>query len=304
MSYLQELIPKRKYSRWDYLGALINLFPRGWIWRIELPNELDISLYSIPSGEDFGRITISQGQTIITPNGIASQESVGIPFIWTSDSIYPVGIASGEIFGSLSLGLGLVSSSISTSELWGSPSIRNYLIWNTFESSLGTGWDSEFTDDWYQTVENGEGIAQTTLNQNFRLFPPSGQMLNGNFTLIADFWRSASEVGGNTSVHFGVKNSGGTKIEELHYYYDSHMKAVYGIAERVFGAGPKKERYKIERISGVIWCYYWNGSSWIRSDSWSTPGTSVSNSADLYVFVDGAESMNGFAEIQIIGHLV
>lgn len=57
--YLNELQPKRRYDRFDYLKALRALLPRGDGWLIPLPDEQDIQLYGIESEEAFGQPTVS-----------------------------------------------------------------------------------------------------------------------------------------------------------------------------------------------------------------------------------------------------
>lgn len=100
MGYLDELRPRRKYDRFDFLRALKALLPRGVAWRIPLPDEQDIAAIGIPSEEAFGRVTITQGELIITANGIESQEAFGYPQVIIGLELNPSGIPSGESWGS------------------------------------------------------------------------------------------------------------------------------------------------------------------------------------------------------------
>ena len=100
MAYLEELKPRRRYDRFDFLRALKALLPRGILWRIPLPDESDISPVGIASAEAWGRITITQGELIITANGIASAESFGEPYVSQDIEVFASGIPTGESWGS------------------------------------------------------------------------------------------------------------------------------------------------------------------------------------------------------------
>jgi len=86
MGYLDELKPRLTFDRWDYVRALRALLPRGILWNIPLPDERDIRPNSILSGEQFGRVTVSLGMMYITPDGIASAEDFGLPYIYDPNS--------------------------------------------------------------------------------------------------------------------------------------------------------------------------------------------------------------------------
>jgi len=263
MAYLDALKPRLAYDRWDYVRALRALLPRGIPWNIPLPNESDIRPDSISSSEAFGRVSISFGQTLITPDGIVSAESFGFAII------------------------------VSGGHTW--------LQFCDFEIDLCSGWDSAFATDWYQKVENGEGIAQRASDGTDRLYPPSGQMLSGDFLIEWGFWRSASEAG-NTSIHILGFNSTPAQFFDANYYGGW----IHGINGGQFSppTGPAEQRMKIVRTSGIIWCYRWTGSAWQREDSWTTPGSSISNSDNFYLSVNGADGVNGFSYIGIDGVLV
>lgn len=298
--YLQELIPQMRFNRWDYVRALRALLPRGVPWNIPLPDEIDIRPFSIFTSEAFGRVTISTGQTFITPNGIQSEESFGNLYVATEIQLSLSGISSLEIFGTPSIGIGisLNGNGIVSEELWGNPSISGWTQFSDFESGLGSGWDSEFTTDWTQETEDGEGIAQRASDGDDRLYPPSGSLLAGDLIVEWGFWRSSPQVG-NTSVHMRLLDS--SDVAEADAGYSGGNIA--GINGGSFSApsGPSEQRMKIVRSSGTIWCYRWTGSAWEREDAWSTPGSSVSNSEDLYLQVNGADGMNGFTYIGISG---
>lgn len=100
MTYLEELKPRRRYDRFDFLAALKALLPRGVIWRIPLPDEQDIAPVGIPSEEAFGRITITQGELLITANGIESGEAFGVPVVSIGAEVLASGIPTGESWGS------------------------------------------------------------------------------------------------------------------------------------------------------------------------------------------------------------
>ena len=119
---LNELIYKQKYDAQDFVLFLRQLLPKGPVWRIPLPDEYPIEITSILSEENFGRITVTSGNTVITPNGIESLEDFGIPekfnFGLTVNSVI-----SDEIFGLCILNLSLTLTSINSEESFGSPSI-------------------------------------------------------------------------------------------------------------------------------------------------------------------------------------
>lgn len=282
MAYLDALKPRLAYDRWDYARALRAMLPRGILWNIPLPNESDIRPDSILSSESFGRVTISSGQTSITPDGIESAESFGLAIVVSEWILQMSGIPSGEAFGTPTIGL----------------------VWDQFcdfESNLCSGWDSAFTTNWNQTTESGVGIAQRASDGTDRLYPPSGQMLTGDFTIEWGIWRSASEAG-NISIHiFGFNN---TPVQIFDTNYSSGV--IYGVNSGQFSAptGPAEQRMRIVRTLGIIWCYRWTGSAWQREDSWTTPGSSVSNSDSLYLLVNGGDGVNGFSYIGIDGTLV
>lgn len=278
--YLQELIPHRKYDRWDYVRALRALLPRGKLWIIPLPDEKNIEPYGIGSAEEFGRATLTGNNVIITPNGIASVEGFGLPSIVVDYLILMSGIASAEAWGTPTLVLG-------------------FMQYCDFEVDLCSGWDSEFTTNWSQTTEDGEGIAQRASDGTDRLYPPSGTDLTGDFLVEWSFWRSSSEAG-NISIHMEIHDSGGIIADAVY-----NSGSIGGINGGSFSApsGPAAQRMRIERVSGTIWCYRWTGSAWEREDSWSTPGSSVSDSDDIFIKVNGANGVNGIGYIGINGTL-
>jgi len=303
--YLQELIPQLTYDRWDYVRSLRALLPRGRAWIIPLPDEKDIRLHSIDSAEMFGRITLFTGNILVTPNGILSGESFGLPNMAEHKDVILSGIPSAESFGSLTLSPHLIiaPNGIITEEVLGVPSISGGGSWTQycgFETTLCSGWDSAFLSNWYQTTENGEGIAQRASDGDDRLYPPTGQLLTGDFTVEFGFWHSANEGFANISIHMELFNAGGM-------IYDSMMIAPHIIsngAQRLVPTGPVEIRMKIDRISGNIWSYFWDGSQWARIDIWPTPGNVMVNSDDLYLVVNGADGVNGFSYIGIDGTLV
>lgn len=279
MAYLEELIPHRKYDRWDFVRALRILLPRGRLWYIPLPDESNIEPYSILSSEAFGRVTISSGIVYITPNGIASGEAFGQATILPKWKLSLSGITSAEAFGTPTIG-------------------NSWLQYCAFESNLCSGWDSAFSSNWSQTTESGEGIAQRASDGWDRLYPVSGTKLTGDFTIEFGIWRSATETG-NISIHLRLNDTG--VIAGINY-----NGTLYGLngGSNAMAAGPSEQRMKIERVSGTIWAYRWTGSAWEREDSWSTPGSSVSNSNDVYIDVNGADGVNGFTYIGIDGTLI
>jgi len=305
MAYLDALKPRLAYDRWDYVRALRAMLPRGIPWNIPLPNESDIRPDSISSSESFGRVTISSGQTFITPDGIVSAESFGLAIVVSEWILQMSGIPSGEAFGAPTVSFpaqSMTVNGIASAEGFGTPTIGfGFMQCCDFESNLCSGWDSAFTTNWYQTTESGEGIAQRASDGTDRLYPPSGQMLSGDFIIEWGFWRSSSEVG-NGSIHVLGLNITPTQIFDGTYNYG----AILGINGGQFSAptGPAEQRMKIVRTSGTIWCYRWTGSAWQREDSWTTPGSSVSNSDNLYLSANGGDGVNGFSYICIDGTLV
>lgn len=305
MAYLQELIPKRKYDREDYVQMLRALLPRGVLWRIPLPNELNVEPIGIASGLEFGRVTISQGQLLITPNGIASEESVGTPRVIPIFNISPVGIGTGESVGTpVVTAEGFITAlGIASQEVFGTPSVENYwLINEDFESSLGTGWNSEFLSGWYQTTEAGEGIAQGVNNESDMLYPPTGLSLIGDFFCEFELWKSADEGSGDKSIHFRILDSGDNIIQDVWEFPDT-IRDHFG-ANSWRPAGPVAMPCRIVRTSGTIWCYHYTGGSWVRIDSWvPTAGGSVSFSDAVRIQVNAGDGVNGFASIKIRGTL-
>lgn len=306
MGYLDELKPRLAFDRWDYVRALRALLPRGILWNIPLPDESDIRPNSILSGEQFGRVTVSSGVTYITPDGIAGAEDFGLVIVVAQNLVVLSGIPSSEAFGQptvLTNEQFLTMLSIASAEGWGSPTITNaFMQFCNFTSNLCSGWDSAFTTNWYQVTESGEGIAQRASDGDDRLYPPSGQLLSGDFTIEFGIWRSASEGSGNKSIHLMGYNNTPTQI------WDVLMDAptIYGVNGGQFTAptGPAEQRMRIVRTSGTIWCYRWTGSAWQREDSWSTAGSSKFNSDNIYLSVNGADGVNGFSYIGINGTLV
>jgi len=78
---LEELIYRQKYTRNEFAAMLLNLLPRGPIWRIPLPEELEVIVNSIPSGEAFGNLSITTGNVSVYPYGITSFELFGYPTV-------------------------------------------------------------------------------------------------------------------------------------------------------------------------------------------------------------------------------
>ena len=255
MTYLQELIPTRRYSRVDYLNNLKALLPRGILWRIPLPDENDIAPAGIPTAEGFG---VHNVRRTILPSGIIGAEGLG-------DLIVIIPFLSQCTFG---------------------------------VDLCPLQFDSEFLTNWYQTTESGQGIAQAPTDGWSRIYPPTGLLLTGDFTIEWGFWRSASEPGVNKSIHLDLINVTNSDSSFL----SNSLRGINGGLD-VMPAGPIEQRMKLVRVSGVIWCYRWTGSVWQREDDWVTPGSSTTDNGDVYIRVDGATAQNGISYIQITGTL-
>ena len=328
MSYLQELTPQRFYDRWDYLRVLRALLPRGVLWQIPLPDEVDIQPMGILSLEAFGRTTISTGDVYITPNGIVSSEAFGVPYILRDQEISPVGIVSEEALGTPSLIFGQVISSpagIVSQEDFGIPTVnsmsyvsvgsivsgeivsdagvwRDLLIYDDFDGgSLNPNWADAFKNNWDIETESGETIAQSDYNYYDKLYPRAPYNLKaGELEIHFGFWRS---TGGLNSVHTQLLNTSNVLRVNCEFYNGN----IIGINGGIFAmsSGPSEQRMKIVRnSSNILWAYFWNGSAWIREDAWSTPGSYISNNENLWVRVNGGTGENGFSYIYITGTLI
>lgn len=305
MGYLDELKPRLAFDRWDYVRALRALLPRGILWNIPLPDEKDIRPNSILSGEQFGRVTVSSGMTYITPDGIAGAESFGLASVIAQNLVVLSGIPSGEAFGQptvLTSGQILSMLSIDSAEGWGNPTITTtsaFMQYCDFSVDLCPGFDSEFYANWYQTTEHGEGIAQSAADGISRLYPVSGQNFTGDFLIEFGIWRSSPDGTNNTSIHMMIYR---TDTDVL--LYDVMLVIPEFIANgAVYPApmGPIEQKFRITRVAGVIWSYIWDGSIWLRIDSWPTPGSAMMYSGACYAKVNGADAVNGFSYIGING---
>ena len=77
---LEQLIPVRRYDRFDYLELLKSLFPTGPLWNFLLEKEVLIRAQPIESGEAWGEPTITTGPISMSiDTGIPSSEAWGIP---------------------------------------------------------------------------------------------------------------------------------------------------------------------------------------------------------------------------------
>jgi len=305
MGYLDELKPSLTYDRWDYVRALRALLPRGIAWNIPLPDEHDIRLFSILTAERFGRVTITTGNTVITPDGIASAESWGLLVMNSQIIINLSGIPSREDFGSPCIYFPdsfILLNSILSAENFGNPAITPeypFEQYCDFSVGLCPGFDSEFYTNWYQTTEHGEGIAQSASDVTSRLYPVSGKNFIGDFEIEFGIWRSFPDGTNNTSIHMMLYRTDTNVM-----LYDVMLVIPNFIANgAIYPApmGPIEQKFRITRVAGVIWSYIWDGSTWLRIDVWPTPGSEMLYSGACYAKVNGADAVNGFSYIGING---
>lgn len=318
MPYLQELIPSLRFDRWDYLRALRALLPRGLLWRIPLPDERDIRPLSILSLEAFGRITVFSGIVFITPDGIGSSEAFGVPGVNQEQFIEPVGIGTMEAFGTPTVlsNFGISPNSIVSAEAFGSLTItQGFYLYDNFESGISGSWNSAFSSvpaNWTTRTQQGQGIAYSPNASVSALFPQGSTVISGNFQVKFQMV-IGSNSGGNVSLHIQVKEvaTGNLRgnlyfVPDNLYFYD-HVTAK---GEQSGFTPPKIVTCKIVRTSGVIWCYYNNDAaggeagSWIRNDSWSTPGSSISFSGNCTLEIDGDDGYGGYGMIEVQGDLL
>ena len=330
---IEELVIYQKYFERDFARMLRKFLPRGYVWRIPLPREDDIRASSIRSTESFGLLTIPSfaGSIELNGNGIVTAEVMGIP-IAIGFGLYMTGIVSAEALGVPDVGrqelsgVGIASeevwgfptvvytpqfiesNSIISTEGWGAPLVLDVLIADSFQSSLSSGWDSGFLTNWYQTIEDGEGIAQRASEGWDRLFPQASDVMTGDFDIFYDYWRSASEPG-NDSIHLEFYNFADA-LQFSTEYWGEHARGVKEASSigEINTSPSTAIPMRIQRISGTIWVYTWDGSSWVRADNWvslgGVNGTSYSNSEDVYIKADGGDGINGFARIVITGTIL
>jgi len=307
MGYLDELKPSLRFDRWDYVRALRALLPRGTAWCIPLPSEQDIRPFSILTAERFGRVTITTGNTVITPDGIESAEAFGLLVINAQNIVDLSGIPSSESFGLPYLyhpNTLILLNSILTSENFGLPTVTPeypFVQYCDFSVGLCPGFDNEFYANWYQTTEHGEGIAQRASDGTDRLYPVSGHNFTGDFLVEFGLWRSSPDGVNNTSVHMIVY-----RADTNTQLYDVMLVIPNFIGNGgIYPApmGPVETKFRIERVAGVLWCYIWTGSQWLRCDAWPTPASIMNYAGSAYLRVNGADGVNGFSYIGVNGDI-
>ena len=304
MTIRPDLLVRPIHSRRDYIHNLVQLLPRGPGWRIPVEDVGEVTPIGIYSSETFGLANVVRAVSIISPEGILSAESFGL--LELDLEVLPGGIASAEAFGLCIVGApAILSNSISSSEVFGSPGFIQFPAsplkeWN-FVGSIGTGWDSTFIANWVQSTDNEESIAVRGSDGQDRMYPPSGAELTGDFTIQMGLWRTAAPTG-DKSVHAiiedGTSTIVDTKILAAGKVYEDSTGGEHNLEE----FSPGVVHIKIERVSGTIWTYVWD-DGWLRVDSWDTPGSSVSNSNNIHLDVDGADD-NGIDYIYIEGSTV
>lgn len=297
-----------KFSRLDFARFLRQLLPRGPIWQIPFEAESEIVLNAIPSAEAFGRVTLSTGDTLITPEGIVSGEAFGLPTAFQDVAL--LGIPSAEAWGSALIWQQLIiASPIYSEEAFGTPGVIQFpaspLQSQQFDDGVGSGWDSEFTDDWSLDTENEQQFMVRGADGDDRLYPPASGLMTGDFEIYFGQWVTVA-TGANNSVHLGIKGSGGAYKGELGWWLDM-VKEIEKQAEQTWlksGFAPGYVHLKWTRVGNEMWGYFWdNGSGgWKRMDAWSTPKTYIDFSNDFFLAVNGA-STYGIGYIYINGTL-
>ena len=301
-----DLLVRAKYSKLNYLSSLIQLLPRGPGWRIPVPNEDDITPYSILSSQIFGLVTVIREESFITLIGIPSMETWGSAS--AGNQIQPNGILTSEAWGNPGVTVFLVLTSISSSESWNSPGIiqlpASPLQEGTFDSGLGAGWASPFTSNWSQDTDNEEGFAVRGSDGEDRMYPPTGTWITGDFELYFGIWLNTNDGGADKSIHIEIADAGGD-IFNFNWNNDEIEESVSGALDPLVGSTlrPGSIHCKITRVSGDLWAYYWTGSAWKRMDAWDTPGSVVTDTDNVYIDVDGA-TYNGLSYMYIYGATV
>ena len=306
MTIRPDLLVRAKFSKLNYLSSLIQLLPRGPGWKIPVPNEDDITPYSILSSQIFGLVTVIREESFITPIGILSGEAWGLAS--AGSQIQPSSILTSEAWGSHSVGRSLVLYSISSSESWNSPGVFQLPIsplqFSDFSSGLGSGWDSGFTSNWTQDTDNEEGFALRGSQGVDRMYPPTGTWITGDFEMYLGIWLNTNDGGANKSVHIVIADAGGD-IFNFNWNNDEIEESVSGALDPLVGSTlrPGSIHCKITRVSGDLWAYYWTGSAWKRMDAWDTPGSVVTDTDNVYIDIDGAV-YNGLSYMYIYGATV
>lgn len=297
-----------KFSRLDFSRFMRQLLPRGPIWQIPFEAETEMILQSIPSGEAFGRVTISTGDTLITPEGIPSEEAFGATTVFQEIGL--LGIPTQKGWGTPLVWQKLIQAqSIISSESFGAPGLIQFpsspLQGQQFDDGVGSNWDSEFSTDWSLVTDNEQQYMLRGADSDDQLYPASPGLMTGDFEVYYGQWVTIA-TGGNNSVHLGIKGSGGIYKGELGWWLDAvrevQKSAVDDYLKSEFAPG--YIHMKWTRVSGVMWGYYWDNTAagWKRMDAWSTPQTSISFADDLFLAVNGA-STYGIGYVYIYGNL-
>lgn len=288
MAYLEELIPQTRFDRNDYVRIMRETSPHGTFWRIPLPQERLIKPIGLQETSQVGNHLVQLDDRTILAFPVQTGEIIGVPIVVPGNvNLAPSGIGSLESVENASL-------------------VRKFIAASQFENGTlnPDEWDTAFNNKWYQTDEDGYGIAQGPDDSTVRLFPKGTDKLTGDFLIEFGFWLSANQGSDNKSVHLEFYDTAfAFKTQILGNATPKRIDGING-GDIITGNGPAEFKMRVERVSGVIWCYRWTGTEWQREDSWpDVAGASISNSNDLYLEVNSATGVNGFTYMQITGEL-
>ncbi len=284
---LSPMLVKKRFTFREHLHALKLLFPKGWIWNWPLNYE-----------------------DILITEGIPSAESFGTPFLKFGQIVVPAGIASAETFGTAQLNQQLIASGIGTAEAFGTAAIDSgFYQFDDFESgSFQSGWDSEFTSGFLIRDQDSQKIAYQSAGSPDRLFPPSGQNINGDFEVTFQLVLG-TQSGGNHSLWIAVYDTSNNEKFSLTFNPNELQTWEAGVKQAVQTGftPPKTVTVRIKRESGTLYAYYNNdaaggqGGTWVREDSWGTPGDGYAFAGDCYLKIDSDDGYGGYGEIEVKG---
>lgn len=293
MVELQYLTVKKRFTFREYLHMFRQLFPKctAWNW---LVTYIDV----------------------LQPPGISSGEGFGYPRIINEQILQPVGIPTAGAFGNLLLQLVLSPSAIGSGEAFGTATVANnygFYLYDDFEDgSIKSAWNSAFAStpaDWTVRTQEGQKIAYSPNANICQLFPQSTAKISGYFEVKWQYVIGTNS-GGNTSLHIEIQDPADGHIHGNFIYVPTEFQFKDEATAKGVQTGmtaPRTVTCKMVRSSGVIWAYYnddatgGEAGSWIRNDAWSTPGSSVSFSADCVLLIDGDDSYGGYGFIEVKG---
>lgn len=177
-------------------------------------------------------------------------------------------------------------------------------------SGFDPGWDNTFVS--YNEIGDCSGFYAYEPDTGNSIISPSGApstLISGNFDLQLNFTCGCTN-GGNTSLHFYLRDSGGVEVHELGWHDRLEYNGVdVGFADDGYSSG---RRYTVRMIRGYklttsgtitaghpqeIRSYYLDNWSGGASNEWrefaSSPESGVAEAVPVYVDLNGA-TYNGY----------